>query len=225
MFTLNSFYRSKEWESFRQVIIDERTNEEGDVIDEITGKPITEAYDIILHHVIPLTELNVNDYNISFNPENIQIVSHETHNRIHERFGYEGSRHIYLVYGSPCSGKSTYVKSVAGADDLILDIDKIYKCISNNPEHIKSKRISSCVFKIRDLILDMINTRTGKWKNAYIIGGYPYQGEREKLCSMLGAEQIFIDTSKEECLLRAKEHRTSEWIGYIEDWFRTYEAL
>ena len=221
MFTLNSFYRSKEWESFRQVIINERTKEDGFIYDEITGDPIIQAYDIILHHVTPLTEMNVNDYSISFNPDNIQIVSHKTHNIIHQRFGYEGSRHIYLVYGSPCSGKSTYVKNVAGADDLILDIDKIYKCISNNEEHIKSKRISSCVFKVRDLLLDIINTRNGKWKNAYIIGGYPYEGEREKLCTALGAEAILIEASKEECIARAKENRPKEYIKYIEDWFNT----
>lgn len=222
MFTLSSFYRSDEWEKFRQVIINERTKSDGFIYDEVTNLPIIKPYDIILHHKIVLTEQNVNDFNISLNPDNIQIVSHATHNMIHGRFGYEGSRHIYLVYGSPCSGKSTYVKSVAGSDDLILDIDRIYQCISNNEEHIKSKRLSSYVFKIRDLILDMVKTRYGRCSNVYIIGGYPYLGEREKLCSLLGAEEIFIDVPKEECIARAKATRPNEYIKYIDDWFATY---
>lgn len=222
MFTLSQFYRSKEWETFRQVIINERTRSDGFIYDEVTGERIVKAYDIILHHKIVLTEANVNDFNVSLNPDNIQIVSHATHNKIHERFGCEGTRHIYIVYGAPCSGKSSYVKNVAGENDLILDIDKIYKCISNNDEHIKSKRLSSYVFKIRDLILDMVKTRYGKCSNVYIIGGYPYEGEREKLCSTLGAELIFIEEGRDECLARAKMYRPVEWIKYVNEWFDTY---
>ena len=49
---LYEFYRSKEWESFRKVVIAERVKEDGFVYDEVTGKPIVKAYDIILHHKI-----------------------------------------------------------------------------------------------------------------------------------------------------------------------------
>ena len=106
--TLSAFYTSKEWADFRQVLIAERTAADGFVYDEITGKRIVNAYDIILHHKSPLTLDNVNDANISLNPDNIQIVSFKTHNEIHERFG-TWTRHIYLVYGCPLSGKSTFV--------------------------------------------------------------------------------------------------------------------
>ena len=218
MYSLSTFYKSKEWENFREYIIHKRTADDGFIYDEVTGKPILKKYDIILHHKIVLTEQNVNDASISMNEENIMIVSHKTHNMIHERFGYAGTRHIYLVYGSPCSGKTTYVEDAAGKDDLILDVDKIYQAISINPSHIKSKCLSSNVFQIRDLILDMIKTRNGKWKNAYVVGGYPYQNERERLINSLGAEEIFIDTSIDKCLENASE-RPKEYIKYIYDWF------
>lgn len=218
MYSLSTFYKSKEWENFREYIIHKRTADDGFIYDEVTGKPILKKYDIIFHHKIVLTEQNVNDASISLNEENIMIVSHKTHNMIHERFGYSGTRHIYLVYGSPCSGKTTYVEDAAGKDDLILDVDKIYQAISINPSHIKSKCLSSNVFQIRDLILDMIKTRNGKWKNAYVVGGYPYQNERERLINSLGAEEIFIDTSIDKCLENASE-RPKEYIKYIYDWF------
>lgn len=218
MYSLSTFYKSKEWEQFREYVIHKRTADDGFIYDEVTGKPILKKYDIILHHKIVLTEQNVNDASISLNEDNIMIVSHKTHNMIHERFGYQGTRHIYLVYGSPCSGKTTYVEDAAGKDDLILDVDKLYQAISINPSHIKSKCLSSNVFQIRDLILDMIKTRNGKWKNAYVVGGYPYQNERERLINSLGAEEIFIDTSIDKCLENASE-RSKEYIKYIYDWF------
>ena len=38
--------------------------------------------------------------------------------------------------------------------------------------------------------------RKGKWKNAYVIGGYPAKMERERLEQRLNAESIFISEDK-----------------------------
>lgn len=219
---LYSFYRSKEWQNLRRNITLERVNENGDLICEYCGKPITKQYDAICHHKKILTETNVNDFTISLNPENIAVVHHKCHNEIHNRFGTY-TRHIYLVYGSPCSGKTTFVQDSAGKDDLVLDIDKIYQAISVNDLHVKSNRLTSNVFQIRDLILDMIKTRNGRWTNAWVVGGYPLKMDRERLASSLGAELVFVDTSKEECLLRAHAQRGTEDTKYIEDWFARYQ--
>lgn len=224
MYTLSSFYRSKRWEKFREYLIDKRTNkDDGFIYDEVTGERIIHKYDIILHHTIILTESNVNDFDISLNEDLIQIVSHATHNIIHSRFGSEGTRHIYLVYGAPGSGKSEYVQSVAGEHDLVLNLDNIYQCISVNNRYENSKRLSKNVFMIRDCMLDMIKTRTGHFQNAYIVGGYPLESERERLVNTLGAEEIFIDKSMEECLLNVSE-RPAEYKKYIQSWFETYNS-
>ena len=50
MYTLDTFYRSDEWRRFRDIVIAERLTPDGLTIDEVTGKPILRAYDIILHH-------------------------------------------------------------------------------------------------------------------------------------------------------------------------------
>lgn len=223
MFTLSTFYRSKQWEKFREYLIDKRTKEDGFIYDEVTGKPIVHKYDVILHHTVILTEANVNDYDISFNEDLIQIVSHKTHNEIHNRFGSEGTRHIYLVYGAPGSGKSEYVKEVASQNDLVLDMDNIYQAISVNDRYINSKRLSRNVFIIRDCILDMIKTRNGKFQNAYIVGGYPLASERERLVNTLGAEEIFINKTIDECLMNASD-RPEAYKKYIYNWFENYQA-
>ena len=57
------------------------------------------------------------------------------------------------------------------------------------------------------------------WRNAYIIGGYPLRTDRDRLCSLLRAEPIFIDETKEICLSRAEN---DEWKNFVEDWFDSY---
>ena len=223
--TLSAFYTGKDWNDFRQVIIAQRTRADGFVYDEITGKPIIKAYDIILHHVIPLTLENVNDASIALNPDNIQIVSFRTHNEIHNRFG-KWTRHVYLVYGSPLSGKSSYVKERAGIHDLVIDIDKIYACITNNPLYTKTERLYDNVRDVQSLLLDAVKHKRGKWVNAFIIGGYPFKGERERICAEYGAEEIFIDCDKETALNRLASvqdgRNANDWKGYIEKWWERY---
>lgn len=225
--TLSDFYRSKEWADFRLVIIAQRTRADGFVYDEITGKPIVKAYDIILHHVVPLTLDNVNDASIALNPDNIQIVSFKTHNELHNRFG-SWTRHIYLIYGCPLAGKSSYVKERAGLHDLVVDIDRIYSCITNNPIYTKSERLYENVRAVQECLLDSVKYKRGKWVNAFIIGGYPFKGERERLCVEYGAEEIFIDCDKETALLRLASvtdgRDVKQWTEYINTWFDRYTA-
>lgn len=221
MWTLSDFYRSKEWLAFRKVVIDERIHEDGLVYDEITGRPIVRAYDIILHHKIELTEENVNDVNISLNPDNIQIVSHKTHNSLHDRFGRH-NREVFVVYGPPLSGKTTWVADNMSEGDLVVDIDNIWQAVSGCVRYTKPARLKGVVFMLRDALIESVKYRNGKWHNAYIIGGYPLTSERERLCKELGAREIFIDTPKDECMARlAKcgDRDVDEWRKYIEDWF------
>lgn len=218
MFTLDNFYKSKQWEELRARLMLERLNEHGELICEHCGQPISKAYDCIGHHKQELTEENVNDYNISLNPDNVQLIHFRCHNKIHQRFeGFYQS--VFLVYGSPCSGKTTWVRENANDDDLILDIDSIWESICKSDRYHKPNRLKKNVFGIRDCILDQIRTRTGMWRNAFVIGGYPLRSDRDRLCEMLRAKSIFIDATKEECLSRAK---TELWKDFIEDWFDSY---
>lgn len=221
---LFEFYRSKEWEDFRKVVIAERIRDDGFIYDEYTNKPIVKAYDIILHHKIELTEENVHDYNVSLNPENIMIVSHKSHNIIHNKFN-DSYRKVYLVYGAPFSGIKEFVKENKHEGDLVVDIDLIWKCVSDCEMYIKPKRLNAVVFKIRDQLLDAVRYRLGKWKTAYVCGTYPLTAERERLAKELGAEEIFIESTAEECFERMKALDLAdqeEQIKYINDWFEKY---
>lgn len=224
--SLYNFYRSKEWENLLKVLKLERVDAQGNIICEHCGRPITRAYDCIGHHVIELTEENYTDYNISLNPVNIKLVHHKCHNIIHNKLGY-AQRQVFIVYGSPLSGKSSWVADNMTEGDLIIDLDSIWQCVSGCDRYIKPNRLKSVVFAVRDNLLESVKYRRGKWLNAYIIGGYPYQAERERLVDSLGAREVFIDTDKDTCLQRLYEsgdRDITEWTKYINDWWLQYQG-
>lgn len=217
MFTLSTFYKSSEWVKLKAGLMLERVDGNGDVICEHCGKAIVKAYDCIGHHKTQLTEANVNDWSVSLNPDNIALVHHKCHNEIHNRFG-TWTRHVYIVYGSPCSGKSTWVNERATQDDLIIDIDRIYEAINNG----RSSRVYDNVMSVYRSLVDMVQTRNGRWINAFIVRTFPMKGERERLAAQLDAELIYIDTDKETCLERAYK-RAEGYDKLVEDWWRKFQ--
>ena len=159
-YTLNTFYKSKAWVNLIRTIRLERVNSDGDVICEECGEPITRAYDCIGHHKIELTEINVNDAEISLNPDNIMLVHHKCHNRIHKKFYYgEDVRQVYLVYGSPLAGKTTWVNEVKTEGDLIIDMDSIWQALSGCERYTKPAVLNSCVFGVRDYLIECVKYR------------------------------------------------------------------
>lgn len=228
--SLSQFYNSDEWRKFRAHLIAERTNKsDGILYDEQSGKPLTKSYDIVLHHKKPLTMANVNDYSVSLNPANIMIVSQQSHNEIHKRFGYVTERKVYFVYGAPCSGKTTFVNNVKGNSDIVIDMDNIWQCITGGERYEKPNALKQNAFALRDCLTDMIRTRAGKWERAFVIEGGAVKSERERKIASLGAEAVFIDTDKQTCLKRLYEDskrtqtQKKEWTEYIDRWFSDYK--
>lgn len=229
MYTLETFYKSKEWEKFRDIVINESLNDKGDLICAHCGKVIVNRYDTIVHHTIKLTDTNVNDYTISLNPKNVEVICFKCHNKEHKRFGYEAMKQVYIVYGPPCGGKTTWVHDNASPNDLIVDMDSIHEMVSVNNRYVKNGRLSSVVFEVRDKLYDVIKYRSGKWQDAYVIIGAPYKMDRERLMVRLGgASLVYIDTAKVECYKRLLKRdmpykQMEEWQKYIDDWFDKYQ--
>lgn len=225
--SLEQFYKSKEWLTFRAIIISERTNK-----CEECKKLITESKHIQVHHTIELTLANVNDYSISLDPHNVKVLCHDCHNKAHKRFGYQNelikARGIYIVYGAPCSGKTTYVIENKRDEDIVIDLDRICEAITLLPRYNKPDNLKQNVFAIKNLLIDNIKTRYGRFYNAWIIGGYANKYERERLARDLGAELVYINASKEECLRRLylcddyRKYQILEWESYINKWFDEY---
>ena len=104
-------------------------------------------------------------------------------------------------------------------------MDNIHQMISVNDRYDKNDRLNSVVFEVRDKLYELIKYRSGKWQNAYVIGGLPLVGDRERLCKRLNTDNlIFIEADKDECFRRLNERSMSaearaKWSNYIQDWF------
>lgn len=182
------------------------------------------------HHKVELTLDNIDDVNVTLNPDNIEVLCHDCHNAAHKRFGYAvGAKRVYLVYGSPCAGKTMYVNSIATRNDLIVDLDKIHRAICICGLYDKPDATKRVAFNVRDYLLDEVRTATPrrKWQDAYIIGTYPDRIDRDMFVQDYGAELVHIDTSKEECIKRAYQDITQSsvrdaMIGWINAYWERY---
>ena len=128
---------------------------------------------------------------------------------------------VYLIYGSPCSGKSTYIKEHMKRGDLICDVDYIYGAISNDDPHNAELYLHEVACKLNGTLKDIIRKRDGGWGNAYVVS---IANTKEKLKAEMkrinADEAIFIDTPYEVCMERAKE-RPFYFQFLIQEWFET----
>lgn len=155
------------------------------------------------HHVIELTLDNIHDPKITLSADNIIVLCHDCHNKVHHRFSAARIRHVYVVWGAPCSGKTTYVRQVATRYDLVIDLDRLHEAICVCDMYDKPNATKEESFALRDLLLERVRYRAGKWEDSYIIGCYPDRTRREQLERDYGAELVHIDTPHDECIARA----------------------
>ena len=218
------FFASEAWQKFRMLIINQR----GLRCEHCHGL-VARASELTLHHIVELTPENVSNADISLNPDNVMVVHSICHNSLHNRFGYQPERGVYIVFGAPFAGKKTYVREHMNRGDLVVDMDLLYAAMSMLPSYDKPEGLFQNVIGVHNLLLDNIRTRYGRWNSAWVIGGYQDKYKRDKIADDLDAEHIFCDVSKEECLRRLeldadRRYRKDEWRSYIEKWFAQYTA-
>lgn len=212
-------YNSSKWRNLRQTIIHERG-----LRCESCGRLVLDASELIADHIEELTPDNVHNADIALNQNNVQLLCADCHNAKHQRFGYT-ARNVYIIYGSPCSGKTTLVNQMKLRGDIIIDMNMLYFAISGCSMYDKPDNIKNVVFRLRDAAIDAVRTRLGKWNNAFIVGGYPAKAKRESLAKKLGAELIYCEATQEECLARAELRGVfaSEYKKFICRWWEDFE--
>lgn len=210
--TVSDFYHTTAWRRFRKAYLAFRLNRDGAYIDDMTKEQIMNPWDCVLHHVNPITEATVTDPDVTLNAANIMLLTHASHNRIHEKFG--NRRHaVYLVWGAPKSGKSLWTDENASQGDLVVEMERIYRMMGSEGIDTRYKAVA---FRIWDVLIDSVKTRSGRWRDAYIVGTFPWRADRERLLGQLGGEEVFIDVDEDVCLNRCSDENE---MLMVHDWF------
>lgn len=233
------FYNSKEWKNKRDIIFNKAYG-----LCEYCG-----AVGLEVHHKIHLTPLNINDTYITLDEDNLILLCKDCHFAQHKSSSFKRTYYkrivnnwtyftnegdimqveIKIVWGAPCSGKTTYVKNNMTMGDTVICLDSILNCFSYGMGDPKTNSIDNLLplgYEVRDYIYKLIEDRskTINSKTIYIIAMLPDRDKREELARRLDAELIHIDTDIQTCIQYLmhddtrtdKEYQRTMIINYFE---------
>lgn len=131
---------------------------------------------------------------------------------------------IVVVYGSPCSGKSTYVHKKMGSGDVVYDYDSILAAITTNDVHSTGKsEAHDIVLNLRDSFIKKTQQKEASGI-AYVITQYPTDHLKKILPD--NTEYILIESTQKDCLQRLKNDDTRQdkegWAEIINRWFSAH---
>lgn len=241
------FYNSKHWKQCRDSYIANRTN-----VDGGSCEGCRDAVGEELHHITELTISNISEAGITVDHNNLKWLCKDCHFKEHRRIIVEGfnkrkvhtmvndagyyfddsgemrQAKTYIVWGSPASGKTTYVRNNIMQGDLVVDLDLIKQSISMRDRSNVQSNLLPVAIGMRDYTYNMIENGSVDCKNKWVIASLPNKAERLALADRLGAELIHINSDYIECIKRVdsdEERKDKVFEKYLVDkWWEQYEA-
>lgn len=130
---------------------------------------------------------------------------------------------VNVVYGAPCSGKTTYCREHIGKNELVYDHDELARALTYTEPHAKrADAVNRYIVRIRNMVLEEARKET-ELGAVWLISTWIGKELREGL-EGLDAEYIEMDATQEECLrrLEADESRTDkeECAEVIRRWYK-----
>jgi predicted kinase len=136
---------------------------------------------------------------------------------------------VFLVCGSPGSGKSTYISENKSERDLVVDLDYICAALNGNKVNIHFDNVSilSVALEVRNLLYNIIRKRSGKWNRAYVSNTNTNLGEIRAIANDLGADIVLIDTPLMECIHRirndpSRKNMTKVYERLAVEWHKNF---
>lgn len=217
-----AFYKSMAWRRAREAYVSERKAVDGGLCELCQEEPGTEV-----HHKIFLRPENIDDENITLNPENFALLCFDCHQREHEAarriaqlnakqrdgkrgvliggsYYYDDEGNIqpfkaHIVWGAPGSGKTTYVRKHMQPGDVVIDLDLIGRALSMADKTEVPRNVERIAYDIRDYLYNQIAQRQLDAKQVWVIAGLPKREQRQQIAKQLNADLIFIDSTFHDC--------------------------
>jgi len=129
---------------------------------------------------------------------------------------------LNVVYGPPCSGKSTYVREKIKEGQIVYDYDEIARAITYGTHPaIERGNIHQYIIDYRLSFLKRLKIDE-ELKEAWLITSYPTE-EFKSFVEGLDVKYKKMDVSLEECLERLEKDESraekEQWSERIKDWF------
>jgi predicted kinase len=127
-----------------------------------------------------------------------------------------------ILWGAPCSGKSTHIAERAQADDIIIDLDRLALALA--PEDTDHHRYAQHHRDLARLARRGITDQAAAWGTrqpnvtVWIIDSNANPAARRRWRSV-GASVVKLDTPRDVCHARAAQHRPPETAQLIDEWF------
>ena len=207
-----TFYDSQAWRRTREAYLQSKH-----YICEDCGGTAS-----VVHHITYIKPWNVNDPSITLNWDNLKAVCEKCHAEEHSRdlkkrggearlngiaFDEEGNvikqANVFLVCGSPASGKTTYVAEHKRSNDLVVDVDYICAALAGETcnVHLDHMLLIICAFAILCgllFLLDFLHNRYHDDLLEQITLTARLQHQLLKLRNILTAQNQMLEQEKEQ---------------------------
>lgn len=134
---------------------------------------------------------------------------------------------LTIVCGAPASGKTTYVATQRGENDIVFDLDVIAVSMFGRPASMLTSDQRLKCLSARNAAMGNLMGKPSPHTHAWLILAEPDARKRQWWQAMLDpAEIIVIETPAATCIARAradtKQRRSTQTYQAIRQWWETY---
>lgn len=158
-----------------------------------------------------------------YNPDNLQTLCEPHHAQKSAKERGIIYTNFTILFGPPASGKTTYAIKERKDDELIVDMDLIYKAFTGTDK--KNSKLLPAMIKIFYSSVKAI-AKSNAVPKAYILT--TKHKIAKELKEQLGCDVMFFNVDKDECLKRAYADSTRDKYvskAIINSWFNSEYKL